>query len=1151
MTKKKIKMEQDAPLFTATSLPASSEQLDYQPGQWRLAQLQVLNWGTFDKHIHTVNIGRKGFVLSGKSGTGKSSLLDAISAVLIPDRWQKFNAAAGNDFGGPRKRSLVSYVRGAYSEGAEEDSTRIEPKYLRRNATWSAILLRYEDGKSRSVTIMRLFLIKGQSTAHKHLNDLRIIIESSIENRYSISDFSKYSRGGAAGIDTRRIKNDWPNATITSGFDHQEFFIKIKKIFGMRDDTTLQLLHKTQSARNINSLNKLLRDFMLDVPETFKQAENFKNEFQGLQQSYIKVVTLREQKELLERLADQAHLYENSLKEINNLHRLSENLESFHIYELLALNKKEKSRLENTQNQRASALKTVESALATLDDQLTEAKLERSSKGGDSIASLEKEINLTRSELKRCEQRLYDFYQDIDEAEIRVKPKNAEELINLQTQIRAELSELDANQPRKEELQKLGGQIINSKNKLTYLRKQADALKHGYVTLPGELLELRHHLAVHLGVKDEILLFGAEIMRVKSQYQDWTGAIERVLRPLALTLLVPENYINSVADWVDRRNLGVKLTYRSVPKTAAGKPYQVPDTTLLAARIEITNRDLSGWMLLQIAKSYDYVCVDSTEQFSANEKARTKNGQIKRGPGRFEKDDRFAVTDKSRWLLGDSKERLEETLVTIKSHEHLLSSYQKEYDQLNQESQNRAVLRKLREKLLKIQWESVDTTIYQSRLINLERKLNQAEGALPELAPIQERIESLEKALNETRNKHQLILVEKAKIEQQIEELTKEITDSEEQIKSGEITALDSQSSDELRRLFVSESGTRSLSKQTIRHYSQIVRKKLQRQEETHNRQANIASENILRLENEFVSRWPNKSSELVTKVDARNDFLQILNQIVRTGLPETESRFAALLKDRSFKLVGDLRRSIMDAFNEVKERIEPINESLLKSEFDRGVYLQLIPIREQSEIVKEFLQDLAFITQNSVGADYERDNSDETEFESAEKRYLIIEKLMKRFCSEEKEDKDWYTECLDTRSQVKFVSQEIDSNGVELARRDSGSAMSGGQQQKLTVFCLAAALRYKLANVDDQFPSYGSIILDEAFDKADSEYTKMALEIFRQFGFHMLMATPERNIPTFEPYVDSMCIVANEDRTSSSVQNVYYSPVTQSELES
>ena len=55
------------------------------PGQWRLTHVQISNWGTFHG-THDLAISSKGYFLTGGPGTGKSTLLDAISALLTPPR---------------------------------------------------------------------------------------------------------------------------------------------------------------------------------------------------------------------------------------------------------------------------------------------------------------------------------------------------------------------------------------------------------------------------------------------------------------------------------------------------------------------------------------------------------------------------------------------------------------------------------------------------------------------------------------------------------------------------------------------------------------------------------------------------------------------------------------------------------------------------------------------------------------------------------------------------------------------------------------------------------------------------------------------------------------------------------------------------------
>ncbi|MDN6193110.1 MAG: hypothetical protein L0J32_14570, partial [Brevibacterium sp.] len=68
-------------------------------------------------------------------------------------------------------------------------------------------------------------------------------------------------------------------------------------------------------------------------------------------------------------------------------------------------------------------------------------------------------------------------------------------------------------------------------------------------------------------------------------------------------------------------------------------------------------------------------------------------------------------------------------------------------------------------------------------------------------------------------------------------------------------------------------------------------------------------------------------------------------------------------------------------------------------------------------------------------------------------------------------------------------------------------------------------------ADPDEAISKYGTIILDEAFDKADTRYTRMALNIFIEFGFHMVLATPQKLLQTIEPYVGAATSIENPSR--------------------
>ena len=59
-------------LFELADDTTSSEDVLGDTGQWRLAEVQVANWGTFDGSIFRMPVARRGHLLTGPSGSGKS-----------------------------------------------------------------------------------------------------------------------------------------------------------------------------------------------------------------------------------------------------------------------------------------------------------------------------------------------------------------------------------------------------------------------------------------------------------------------------------------------------------------------------------------------------------------------------------------------------------------------------------------------------------------------------------------------------------------------------------------------------------------------------------------------------------------------------------------------------------------------------------------------------------------------------------------------------------------------------------------------------------------------------------------------------------------------------------------------------------------------
>ena len=82
--------------------------------QWRAESMQVVNWGGFEGH-HEVVFAETATLLSGASGTGKSTLLDAFIALMM-DSNTPFNGASNDHVTGRARgedqRNILSYMRG-------------------------------------------------------------------------------------------------------------------------------------------------------------------------------------------------------------------------------------------------------------------------------------------------------------------------------------------------------------------------------------------------------------------------------------------------------------------------------------------------------------------------------------------------------------------------------------------------------------------------------------------------------------------------------------------------------------------------------------------------------------------------------------------------------------------------------------------------------------------------------------------------------------------------------------------------------------------------------------------------------------------------------------------------------------------------------
>jgi len=144
--------------------------LETGEAQWVAESMQLVNWGGF--HGHTIiGFDADATLLTGASGTGKSTILDAYLALMMPSD-TPFNGASNDAAAGrarnPEQRNLLSYLRGKLDDNREAGGA-LTDKVLRGqdSATWGAIAMTFAAAEGRRLTVLRAYHVPRGATRSK------------------------------------------------------------------------------------------------------------------------------------------------------------------------------------------------------------------------------------------------------------------------------------------------------------------------------------------------------------------------------------------------------------------------------------------------------------------------------------------------------------------------------------------------------------------------------------------------------------------------------------------------------------------------------------------------------------------------------------------------------------------------------------------------------------------------------------------------------------------------------------------------------------------------------------------------------------------------------------------------------------------------
>ena len=1079
---------------------------------FRLQRLEVFNWGTFDKRVWRYELDGRNGLLTGDIGSGKSTLVDAITTLLVPAHRVAYNKAAGAD---ARERSLRSYVLGHYKSERSEVTGSSRPVALRDATSYTVILGVFRnEGYGQVVTLAQVFWSKepqGQPA--------RLFVAA--ERSLSIAeDFSGF------GSDITALRKKLRGAGCELFDSFPPYGAWFRRRLGIEHEQALELFHQTVSMKSVGNLTDFVRSHMLEPFDVGTRIEALIHHFDDLDRAHQAVLKAKRQIELLTPLVRDGHHHSELVAETQ---RWRDGRDALRPYFARIRGELLDRRLTSLNEEAVRLDGQMERLDAQRDAERTDVgRLERALRdnGGDRLEELTAEIH--RREQEKAQRRtkadrFTELLTRIDEA----SPAD-EEGFRLQQQsiaqraegLRERIARVD-DRKREEEYAFRKG---HEEHKV--LSAEIESLQRRKSNISAAQVGIRETLCSALGMGEDDLPFAGELIQVREDARDWEGAAERLLHGFGLALLVPDAHYQTVADWVDRHHLKGRLVYFHVrPKRAAPGASLHPQS--LVRKLEVKQDSPHyEWLEQELRNRFDVACCDTPQQFHREARAITRAGQIKEPSGRHEKDDRSRIDDRSRYVLGwsnadklrllrDQRRRLEEQLAT---QEQGLASIQQEGDLLQRQVETLARLEEFT-RFSDIDWMSLAREI--AALTEERARLEAASNTLQELA---RQLKAVQGRLAETDGKRADALGKRGEVKGK-REAAQELREqaraawSAAPLDEAQVGRLDGWRAEAL--------GEHQLSVESCDNREQDVRKWLQERIDAEDRRLARLMERIVNAMRGFKETFKAETVEMDVSLAALREYERMLTGLESDDLPRFETRFKELLNNNAIKEIAIFNALLARQRDTIRERVELINQSLQVIDYNPGRFIKLMAQPSPDAEIRDFQQDLRACTEGALTG-----SADE---QYSESKFLQVKAIIDRFRGREglsDADRRWTAKVTDVRSWFLFAASERwKADGAEHEHYSDSGGKSGGQKEKLAYTVLAASLAYQfgLEWGAVRSRSFRFVVIDEAFGRGSDESARYGLRLFQQLNLQLLIVTPLQKVHIIEPFVASVGFVHNE----------------------
>lgn len=1099
------------------------------PEQFHLSRLQVINWGVFDGY-HSIPFSAGGALIAGASGSGKSSLLDAISLGFLPFNRRNFNASGDNSAAGSSagRRTVDKYVRGAWGQRSDGGTSKV--MYLRGDGTaWSAIAVTYTSNTGRTVTGLVLKWLTGES-------------RSDSSSRFVLADGDR---------DIEDVCNRWASGRFDSGVfkeDSWRFSTKVESQYlaqlyatiGIRaSDAAQQLLGKAKSLKSVGGLEQFVREFMLDEPDSLARLPEALKQIDPLVEARELLAVAQRKRKILGDIEKIQQRYASESSDLGIIDLVDAPMvRAYTDHVRLQQCPAQIESLDNTIDQLGNEYEDVTRSLnlAKAEADSLNAQISGSSA---SIGPLQSQVQAAEAQAEEISRRR-NAYESLLEVQGIRPPEHADDFWNLREELTTAATELMAKLDRSREAstdaeysQKVARMARDD------AAKELKRVEHVGSALPESAIDMRELICAAVGLDASELPYIAELMDLRPEHSRWRVAVEKVLRGVGLRLLVPDRHYGAVLRFVNETNMRGRLQLHHVRASLVGKTPEEAEPNTLAGKLFVVDptHPCAAEAAEVVAAAGDHICVDTPDVFPRFRRAVTDTGLYKDSDRLAVKDDRRPLKQADYIYQGDVRAKIDALTVDLAAAEEAYQKARRAADDIAAERQqmrdraaaNKAICEQFP------QWNHIDTETADKHHDRLREQFEILLADHPD-------IEALSARSEECWAEIQTLMTRRGAIQTRRDELDSRRT---------RLLEL----SERLQPAFVSEPLTELLHRYADdvpvtlellnpEPHREAVFTTIRREREQLRESRRRSYDELARILNTFDTAFPDAIPNDSDVFDERvHDYVALCRHIDERELPEAYERMMRLVTEQAPDAILTLHRVAEQETRRISEQITRVNTGLGAVEFNRGTRLtlratprHLTAVAELTEIVKAISRRIA-----EVGLGDKQAILDQ---------YADILRLRNRLASTAPEDRAWTRDALDVRNRFTFDCAEWDVRSEELIRTHSNAGdNSGGEQEKLMAFCLAGALSFNLASPAqnpstagaeaDNKPVFAQLMLDEAFSKSDPQFAQQALQAFRKFGFQLVIVATVQNATTIQPYIDSVVMVSKKEATGRNARPV------------